>query len=110
MGYQVYWSNGRWQGYGVPAYCDHKGCGNEIDRGLGYQHPNDDDGMTPSVFVCAGHQDTPIDQIPVDYKREHPEWLSHILTDDSWMKWRSENKGIVEEYKLLLSDNNDYAK
>ena len=21
-------------GYGVPAYCDHPGCGKEIDRGL----------------------------------------------------------------------------
>jgi hypothetical protein len=31
--------DGRWKrdiGYGVPAYCDHPGCNEEIDRGLAH--------------------------------------------------------------------------
>ncbi len=37
MGYGVYQiSNGRWGGYGVPAYCEHPDCNEEIDRGFGY--------------------------------------------------------------------------
>ena len=38
MGWSVGFDSG-WNrdiGYGVPATCDHPGCGEEIDRGLGY--------------------------------------------------------------------------
>lgn len=58
MGYSVYFSdkNNRWQGYGVPAFCDHPGCKNEIDRGMAYvccgnqEHTNSCGG-----FYCAEH-------------------------------------------------------
>jgi hypothetical protein len=101
MGYQVYWNNGRWQGYGVLAYCDCDGCYKEIDRGLGYQHEEDKENGTPEVFVCNDHQYIPINNINIDYKKEHPEWLSHILNHESWEQWRVENPTIVKEYELL---------
>jgi len=103
MGYQIYWSNCRWQGYGVPAYCDHKNCNNKIDRGMGYQHQDDNDGATPNVIVCDDHRNASIRQTSIDYKREHPEWLSHILNDESWEQWRDENKEVVKEYRDILA-------
>lgn len=59
MGYSVYYSdkNKRWQGYGVPAYCDHPDCKNVIDRGMAYvccdnqEHTNSCGG-----FYCAEHE------------------------------------------------------
>ena len=36
MGYACYERNGRDQGYGVPAKCDHPGCDADIDRGIAY--------------------------------------------------------------------------
>jgi hypothetical protein len=36
MGYACYERNGRDQGYGVPAKCDHPECNKDIDRGIGY--------------------------------------------------------------------------
>jgi len=44
-------------GYGVPAICDHPGCGKPIDRGLGYVCGGDvyggDDGC--GLFFCGEH-------------------------------------------------------
>jgi hypothetical protein len=99
MGYQIYWMNGRWQGYGVPAYCDIKNCNEKIDRGMSYNHPQDID-----IFCCEKHQDKNINMLEIEYK-EHPLWLTHILNDDSWKKWRTSNPEIVEEYKNLLDNN-----
>ena len=101
MGYQVYWNNGRWQGYGVPAYCDEKDCKNKIDRGLGYQHREDTENGIPETFVCDLHQDMTLDELNLDYEKEHPEWLAHILNDESWEQWRKENPSTVDRYKLL---------
>lgn len=98
MGYSVYWHNGRWQGYGVPAYCDYPGCNKEIDRGMGYSHKK---GMNPDdPFLCSTHKykDLP-DDFEIDYNKEHPEWINHLLKDDSWNLWRIENPEIVEKYK-----------
>jgi len=102
MGYQIYWANGRWQGYGVPAYCDYENCKEEIDRGLAYRHENENDDETPRIFVCNKHKLASLNKIKIDFEKEHPEWLSHILTHGSWKQWRSENPEIVKKYKLLL--------
>jgi hypothetical protein len=69
---------------------------------MGYQHPQDDSGMTPNVFVCPEHAEKDINSFDVDYEKEHPEWLEWILTDESWEHWRNENPDIVKEYKRLL--------
>lgn len=102
MGYSVYWNNGRWQGYGVPAYCDYPGCKEKIDRGMGYTH--NDDKEDNNIFCCQKHQDISIDSFEVDTDREHPEWLNHILTDHSWKQWREDEPEIVEKYKLMLKE------
>lgn len=101
MGYQVYWVNNRWQGYGVPAYCDYPGCKEEIDRGMGYSHLEDSEGMTPNIFSCKKHESESPDSFEIDLKKEHPEWLNHILNDKSWNQWRTENPDIVTKYKEL---------
>jgi hypothetical protein len=99
MGYQVYETNDRWQGYGVPAYCDVKGCFNEIDRGLGYIHTEDDEG-SPSVFCCEDHRYEPLNNLELDnYFKEHPEWTTHILTHKLWKQWREDNPEEVEMYR-----------
>ena len=33
MGYELYENGPRFAGYGVPAWCEHPNCANEIDRG-----------------------------------------------------------------------------
>ena len=101
MGYQVYWMYGRWQGYGVPSYCDYTGCMHKIDRGMGYAHPGAVDDN--NVFCCSKHEQIDVESFDVNYEREHPEWLTHILSDETWKQWREEEPEIVEKYKKLLS-------
>lgn len=33
---------------------------------------------------------------PFPYKPEHPEWVEHLLTDESWAEWRKKNPEEVE--------------
>lgn len=98
MGYQVYWANGRWQGYGVPAYCDYPGCEEIIDRGMGYLHSEDED---IAVFCCDNHKYVSLGSFETEGK-EHPEWLNNVLNDDSWKQWREENPETVIKYKCML--------
>lgn len=55
-GYDSTWK--RDIGYGVPAMCDHPGCGKRINRGLGYVCANDvpygGDGC--GLFFCDEHK------------------------------------------------------
>jgi hypothetical protein len=110
-------AHGRWIGYGVPATCDHPGCGKDIDRGLAYacgggvmEHvPNcglffctphlgyfkEDDG-DGGAFVCerCANGDESFDPTP-----DTPEWINHLLTDESWQQWRDENSQQVEQMR-----------
>lgn len=111
MGYSVYEHGGRWQGYGVPAYCDHKKCFEEIDRGMGFQHEIDKEECygdgTPNLFVCRKHSRANRRSVIVDLEKEHPGWLQHILTDETWEQWRNENPDLVEKYKHLLESSKE---
>jgi hypothetical protein len=107
MGYSVYWANGRWQGYGVPAYCDYPGCKEKIDRGMGWQHKEEKEFSDPYTFCCSKHCHEPLESFYVDTEIEHPEWLKHILTDDSWKQWRDEKPEIVERYRKILETMED---
>jgi len=109
------WSLGfdsTWQrdiGYGVPAYCDHPKCKTKIDRGLSYVcggHPYgepagcglyfcaehlvgsrpDEDGVYQPVCARCKHY-----KPPYKAKPDHPEWIHHKATDESWAEWRKEN-------------------
>lgn len=98
--------HGRWRGYGVPAYCDAyaAGCREEIDRGLGYvcdDHKwrldddefEDYDDLSHTIFVCGKHTCADVDED--NLPPEHPDWVAHLLTDESWAQWRAENPGAV---------------
>ncbi len=102
---------GRWVGYGVPAFCDHPKCNAEIDRGLAHVcggEPYGGDtgcglyfcGAHLNLFGnlcprCAVHRPTPYARI----KPEHSDWLRHLLTDESWAEWRSENVAKVAKIR-----------
>jgi len=107
MGWSVCWcdEHKRWVGYGVVAYCDHKGCIEKIDRGLGYACTENHFGMNDAScgrYFCQAHTmydyDEKTDEQICGHNNdhisdEHPEWLNHIMTDDSWSEWR-EKEGI----------------
>lgn len=120
LGYDGAWQ--RFIGYGVPAYCDHPGCEETIDRGLAYvcceQQPyGGDEGC--GLYFCAVHRTwngkcarcAPLDDVetaPPDWepfapKPEHPEWLQHLLNDESWAQWRGENPLEVAKLREMAS-------
>lgn len=131
MGYQIYRVGKRWGGYGVPAICEHPKCHKEIDRGVSFacggepfsehgcdryfcgkhrhyklwdwknerwcRHRNDCECETAEVCErCAKGKS------PFPYKPEHPEWIAHLLTDESWEEWRKKNLQEVEELKKAV--------
>lgn len=117
IGFDTNWN--RDIGYGVPAYCDHPGCPAEINRGLAYvcggQPYGGDHGC--GLYFCQDHLRT------VGKRREHaqvcdrcmkgrgstsftptadhPDWINHKLTDESWQQWRDENPREVELLRTL---------
>lgn len=108
-------------GYGVPAFCDHPKCNAEIDRGLAYVCGGDPYGGDHGcgLFFCDAHlsyarRGDDYVQLcprcaayrPTPYRRlspEHPAWIEHKLTDESWAKWRAENPKEVEKLRAALS-------
>jgi len=104
MGYSVY-ENYNYPlltaGYGVPAYCDVAGCMERIDRGMAYmcqEHVSyetvGDDEIEHvyegcGLFFCSKHEGVLGHALEtVDTSREHPDWIHHVLTDDSWARFR----------------------
>lgn len=53
---------------------------------------------------CATFDDNGQSAAPFDPKPEHPEWVEHLLTDESWAQWRSENPKKVAELGVLPRD------
>jgi hypothetical protein len=112
IGYDSNWD--RDIGYGVPATCDHPGCGKEIDRGLAYlcggPRPNYGAPHGCGLFFCSDHKQIvrvdPADedgewadlcercqaeeQDPFQPTPDVPRWIRHKLTDESWQRWRDE--------------------
>lgn len=112
MGWSVGKNNeGRDVGYGVPAYCDHPGCNEEIDRGLGYICGSEPDGGDDGCgrFFCGKHMlayqhcaKCVAGEDPFPAKADHPQWLDWKLTDDSWAKWREANPEAVATAEAAL--------
>jgi hypothetical protein len=128
MGYQIYMVGRRWGGYGVPTFCEHPGCNEEIDRGMSFAcggEPFSELGC--DRYFCSNHLYTTgfrrdgsdkrcdherkckCDFVDVcercrdgkesfPYKPEHPDWVKHLLKHPSWRDWREENP---EEVKKL---------
>lgn len=115
------WSIGfdnRWNrdiGYGVPAYCDFPGCKSEIDRGLAFVCGGEPFGgekgcglyfcskhllLNGSRFLCERCSNGKKSFKP---RKEHPDWINHKATDESWQQWRKENPA---ELKKLLKNAN----
>lgn len=104
LGYDTRWS--RDIGYGVTAFCDHPGCGKEIDRGLSYVCGGEPYGGDRGcgLYFCGAHLNmTTIERAsqlcdrcyprvrkPFTPTFEHPLWIRHKLKDPSWTEWRAE--------------------
>ena len=122
MGWSIGY-DGMWQrdiGYGVPAYCDHPDCDEEIDRGLSYVCGGEPYGGAHGcgLYFCSRHRPgnretcerCSRDEAPFMPKAEHPTWITHKLTDESWAVWRDENPAeVVEMTKLVAHPNSDGA-
>jgi len=98
-------------GYGVPAFCDHPGCGKEIDRGLSYVCGGEPYGGERGcgLFFCSEHLflHAKLPQLctrchnrrpPYKPTADHPEWVQWKMTDESWGQWRLENAPLVEKW------------
>lgn len=111
------WSIGfdrHWQrdiGYGVPAFCDHPQCDQEIDRGLSYVcgHGEPYGGERGcGLYFCGKHGGGDLCSRCRHYKRpfaakpDHPRWIRHLLTDASWAQWRAENPGEVKRLQKAI--------
>lgn len=113
MGWSIGESNGRDIGYGVPAYCDHPGCGEKIDRGIAYICGGEPDGGESGcgLFFCGEHlagmncrcERCRKGQKAFDPTPDHPEWIVWKLTDKSWQKWRKQNPAEVAKMREALA-------
>lgn len=119
MGWQIYECPSgtplRWAGYGVPAYCDHPKCNEEINRGVSYicggiNTQYEDRGC--KLHFCGKHLDhrqlcanCARNRKPFKPKLDHPEWSQHVLTDENWKQWLGENPKYTEIYKTDVEDD-----
>lgn len=107
VGYDSQWN--RDIGYGVPSVCDHPGCNRDIDRGLGYVCGGEPYGGEKGcgLYFCGEHLSgyPPLclrcsqKEEPFSPKPDHPDWISHKLSDPSWEQWRKENPNEVKRLK-----------
>jgi hypothetical protein len=102
LGYDTNWQ--RDIGYGVPATCDHPGCGAKIDRGLSYVCGGEPYGGDAGcgLYFCDEHlpgRDKNFRQLcercakkrkPFKPTPDVKEWAHHKAAHPSWARWRSE--------------------
>lgn len=111
IGYDINWE--RDIGYGVPAYCDHPDCNEEIDRGIGYVCGAEIYGGEKGcgLYFCGKHQVgshqrcarcSPRKKLPFAAKPDHPDWARWKLTDESWKNWRKQNPEAVKAMRAAL--------
>jgi len=116
MGWDVGWDENlkRDIGYGIPATCDHPGCGRPIDRGMAYVCGSDIYGGTwgCGLHFCDAHRQYASDRRPVmlcarclTFKKPFTptpdvlKWIHHKMTHPSWAEWRKEN-GLIKKERL----------
>lgn len=109
IGYDENWK--RDIGYGVPATCDHPGCGAEINRGLGYvcaeERPYGGENGC-GLYFCVKHSNVmgqcercAIENDPFEPTPDRQDWIDWKLTDESWQEWRDENPEEVARLRAL---------
>lgn len=115
------WSIGfdeHWQrdiGYGVPAICDHPGCGEVIDRGLAHVCGGEPYGGERGcgLYFCAKHllMSERLPQLcqrckdrrkPFAPTPDLPSWRLHKLSHWSWRQWREET-GVQRQIDAALA-------
>ena len=118
IGYDSHWD--RDIGYGVPAICDRPGCGEAIDRGLGYVCGSEPYGGDRGcgLYFCDAHLTgsrkhgdrwvrvcgrCDKGRRPYEPTPDTDEWLRWKLADESWAQWRAENPAEVELMKARLA-------
>jgi hypothetical protein len=106
IGFDTKWK--RDIGWGVPAFCDHPGCGAEINRGLACVcsdgQPYGGDGC--GLYFCSKHlglyrvkkgkhsmmcERCGAHKEPFTPTPDHPDWIHHKMTDESWKAWRDKH-------------------
>lgn len=99
LGFDKNWN--RDVGYGVPAFCDHPECNEVIDRGLAFvcceeEMYGGENGC--GLYFCPKHRGLSnkcercdAGEDPFTPKPDHPEWVNHKLTDESWSEWRDKH-------------------
>jgi hypothetical protein len=116
IGYDSNWD--RDIGYGVPATCDHPGCGASIDRGLSYVCGGEPFGGERGcgLYFCNKHLNlysklpqlcdrcAPRRRKPFAPTPDVPEWLEHKLTDPSWEEWRKNNRMKCVRMRFALEN------
>jgi len=112
MSWAIGWDE-RWKrdiGYGVPAFCDHPGCGKLIDRGLSYVCGGEPYGGSRGcgLYFCDEHLHVGV-RLPQLCERcvarkepfaptpDTVTWLHFKMTDPSWKRWREEKMKREEE-------------
>ena len=99
IGYDSQWE--RDIGYGVPATCDHPGCGAEIDRGLSYVCGGEPYGgdLGCGLYFCGEHLFWPSlcercekDTEPFEPTPDVKQWIDHKATHPSWEAWRKQKQ------------------
>lgn len=120
IGHDSRWGKyGRDIGYGVPATCDHPGCGKAIDRGLSYVCGGDAYGGEHGcgLHFCGDHlhfedrgdecpqlcERCAAGEDPFEPTADTKVWVAWKLTDESWAKWRAENPEEVAAMRVALS-------
>lgn len=108
IGYDTTWN--RDVGYGVPATCDHPGCGAEIDRGIGYVCGKEPFGGENGcgLFFCPKHKGILCGRCsrgkePFTPTPDTAEWNHHKLTDPSWAEWREKFPDEVERLQAAAA-------
>jgi hypothetical protein len=94
VGFDINWN--RDIGYGVPAFCDHPDCTEEIDRGLAWVCGGEPYGGERGcgLYFCAKHGGGMLcarcrkGREPFSAKPDHPTWVQHKMTHPSWAEWR----------------------
>ena len=133
MGWAVGWDQrtGRVIGYGVPAVCEEPGCDKKIDRGLAYacggmngcarffcddhlylvwpEGAETDDGWDgPDYYSGHGLCGQCLDvALPYPLKPERKKWLRHVLSHESWDRWRQEEPELADQYREELRRRSD---
>lgn len=115
IGFDPHWK--RDIGYDVPATCDHPGCEEEIDRGLGYVCGGEPYGGEHGcgLYFCGAHLFVGRKgcrclrcshglEGPFEAKPDRPLWLRWKLRDETWRLWREENPDEVKRIRATLRD------